>query len=261
MDPFLERHWGDVHHSLIQYARDQLQPWLPEDLVARVEQRVFMESGGGTIRPIIPDVRVSQSYPETEEHPDALREGPGALAEPVIFELDQVEITEGYIEIREGNRGKVITVIEFLSPSNKRAGAGQEKYQARQAEVLRSDASLVEIDLVRSGQRVLALPADDIPTRFQKDYLACVSPGWKRRLRELYPFPLRKSLPLLPIPLRAQEPRVPLNLQALVDQAYAAGRYHKLDYSLELEPSFSPEDIAWISSRLKVAASIQPEHR
>lgn len=36
MDPWLESHWGDVHHSLVQYARDELQPLLPEDLRARV---------------------------------------------------------------------------------------------------------------------------------------------------------------------------------------------------------------------------------
>ena len=26
MDPYLEQFWGDVHHALITYARDQLQP-------------------------------------------------------------------------------------------------------------------------------------------------------------------------------------------------------------------------------------------
>src|SRR5438105_4713913 len=39
MDPFLEQYWGDVHHSLIQYARDTMQPQLPADLRARVEER------------------------------------------------------------------------------------------------------------------------------------------------------------------------------------------------------------------------------
>jgi len=43
MDPFLERHWGDVHATLIVYARDLLQPRLPDDLLARIEQRVFLQ--------------------------------------------------------------------------------------------------------------------------------------------------------------------------------------------------------------------------
>ena len=32
MDPYLERHWGDVHQALVTYIRDQLQPSLPDDL-------------------------------------------------------------------------------------------------------------------------------------------------------------------------------------------------------------------------------------
>jgi hypothetical protein len=253
MDPYLERYWGDVHHSLIQYTRDHLQPRLPDDLIARIEQRVFLEAGSGRLRHIVPDVHLSTTYPEGDEPSGAFREGENALAEPVVFELDEVEISEGYIEIREAEGGKVITVIEFLSPSNKRRGAGQEQYLAKQIEVLASDTSLVEIDLVRAGQRVLALPSDDIPFEHRQDYLACVSPGWKRRRRELYPMPLRQRLPLLPIPLRENEPRLPLDLQALVDQAYAAGRYHKLDYGAALETPLALEDAAWAQTLLSAA--------
>jgi hypothetical protein len=248
MDPYLERHWGDVHGRLIVYACDAIQPRLPHDLIARIEQRVFMESNGARIRHTVPDVRLSTEYPESDERPDAFREGETALVEPVVFELDEVEITEGYIEVGEADGGKAVTVIEFLSPSNKRSGTGQEQYLAKQAEVLGSDTSLVELDLVRTGQRVLALSADDIPIEHRHAYLACVSPGWNRRRRELYPMPLRQRLPLLPIPLRQQEPRVPLDLQALVDHAYAAGRYHKLDYGVALDPPLSPEDAAWAAA-------------
>jgi hypothetical protein len=244
MDPYLERYWGDVHGRLIVYACDALQPRLPDDLIARIEQRVFLEAGSGRIRPIAPDVHLSTTYPEGEEHPDAFREGETALVEPVVFELDEVEIREGYIEIREAGGGKVVTVVEFLSPSNKRRGAGRQLYLAKQTDVLGSDTSLVEIDLVRAGQRVLALPSDDIPFEHRQDYLACVSPGWKRRRRELYAMPLRQRLPLLPIPLREKEPRLPLDLQALVNQAYAAGRYHKLDYGAAPEPALPSEDAA-----------------
>jgi hypothetical protein len=251
MDPYLERHWGDVHGRLIVYACDAIQPRLPHDLVARIEQRVFMESDGARIRHTVPDVRLSTVYPESDERPDAFREGDTALAEPVVFELGEVEINEGYIEVREADGGKVVTVIEFLSSSNKGAGPGQEQYLAKQTEVLGSDTSLVEIDMVRTGQRVLALPSGDIPIEHRQAYLACVSPGWKRRRRELYPMPLRQRLPLLPIPLRQEEPRVPLDLQALVDQAYAAGRYHKLDYRVALDPPLPPEDTAWAATLFK----------
>ena len=42
MDPYLERHWGDVHTRLITYSSDQLQTVLPKDLRARVQERVVV---------------------------------------------------------------------------------------------------------------------------------------------------------------------------------------------------------------------------
>jgi hypothetical protein len=251
MDPYLEIRWEDLHQRLIVYACDQLQPRLPADLRARVEERVFVESEQGPIRRVVPDLHVSQPYPPPTAMPDALKEGDAAAAEPMVFELPSLSITESYIEIRERHGGKVITVLEFLSPANKCGGAGQEKYLEKQGELLRSDASLVEIDLVRAGQRVLALPQHEIPLQHRGDYLACVSPGWKRNRRELYAMPLRRPLPALPIPLRQHEPPVPLDLQSLVDQAYAAGRYDDLDYAAELQPLLSPEDAAWAKGLLK----------
>jgi hypothetical protein len=254
MDPYLERHWEDVHHRLVQYASDTLQPDLPDDLLARVEERVFVESSGARIRPIAPDVRIVTAYPAPGDSGSSkLREDATALIEPLVFELDELEVTEGYIKILEGNDGKVITVIEFLSPSNKRRGAGQDQYLNKQAELLGSDTSLVEIDLVRSGRRVLALPADQIPTPHRNDYLTCVSPGWNRVRRELYPMPLRQRLPVLPIPLRRHEPPLGLDLQSLIDQAYAAGRYHKLDYRIDLDPPLVSEDAAWAAELLQAA--------
>ena len=41
MDPYLEQHWGDVHSSLVIYARNQLQKVLPRDLRARVEEHLL----------------------------------------------------------------------------------------------------------------------------------------------------------------------------------------------------------------------------
>ena len=69
-------------------------------------------------------MRIVAAYPAPEgPQASALREGAGALVEPLVFELDELEVTEGYLEIRQSNDGKVITVLEFLSPSNKRRDA------------------------------------------------------------------------------------------------------------------------------------------
>src|SRR4051794_15939882 len=112
MNPWLELHWGDVHHSLIQYGRDDLQALLPEDLLARVEERIYVDDEHHQSRHIIPDVMVYQIHPWPTSVTKA--EGGVAIANPLVFELSVPEITEGYIEIRDRG-GKIITVIEFLS--------------------------------------------------------------------------------------------------------------------------------------------------
>lgn len=254
MDPYLESHWGDLHHRLIQYACDALQPELPGDLRARVGERVFLESGPDVLRVLVPDVHVAQVRPAPAWTPTPPSAGGVAVAEPLVFEVRSEPITEGYLEIRERDGGKVVTVIEFLSPANKLGGVGQDKYLEKQDEILRSDASLVEIDWVRTGRRVLALPHYDIPVRHRADYLACISPGWRHSRRELYVMPLRQRLPVLPIPLRQHERPIPLDLQALLDHAYAAGRYDDTDYRAELDPPLSSEDAAWVAELLQSAA-------
>src|SRR5437016_4854333 len=125
MDPYLEARWSDVHQSLITYARDALQLQLPEDLRARIEERVFGETEAELIRRIVPDLHVTQYYPAKANAPGVLKEGNIAVAEPMVFLLEDEELTEGYIEIRERGGGKVITIIEFLSPANKTGGEGQ----------------------------------------------------------------------------------------------------------------------------------------
>src|SRR5437773_9325252 len=164
MDPYLEARWGDVHQSLITYARDALQPNLPDDLRARVEERVFVETDAEQIRRVVPDLHVAQYHPAAASQAGRADAGGVAVAEPMVFLLEDEAVTEGYIEIRERGGGKVITVIEFLSPANKGGGEGQRLYLQKQQEVLHSDTNLVEIDLVRSGQRVIAFPEHRIPS-------------------------------------------------------------------------------------------------
>src|SRR5437899_2205577 len=195
IDPYLEAMWGDVHQRLITYAADQVGAQLPDDLRARVEERVFVETEAEQIRRIVPDVHVAQYPPSGASH-SQLAEGGAALAEPMVFLLEDEAVTEGYIEIRERRGGKVITVIEFLSPANKAGGEGQKLYLQKQRELLHSDTNLVEIDLVRSGQRVLAFPEHRIPSEHRGDSLVCIRLrcAWSERGRALYALPLRQRL-------------------------------------------------------------------
>src|SRR4051812_10733937 len=97
MDPYLERHWGDVHASLITYARDQLQGTLPAGLCARVEVRVFVESAQGRERAVVPDVRVFG--PRRGKKGKGGKATEAATDGPLVLQLDE-PVTQGYIEIR-----------------------------------------------------------------------------------------------------------------------------------------------------------------
>ena len=58
MDPYLEQFWGDVHTTLMVYARNQINESLPDDLQARVEESLSVETDEGFHRTVYPDIRV-----------------------------------------------------------------------------------------------------------------------------------------------------------------------------------------------------------
>src|SRR5262249_31630353 len=122
MDPYLEAHWRDVHAGLIIYARDALQGVLPRSLRARVEESVLLETPQGIgDHPLFPDIRVVEyAYRrglETHSEPSV------AVAEPLLVDLEPESVTEPFLEIIDRESGnRVVTVIEFLSPSNKSPG-------------------------------------------------------------------------------------------------------------------------------------------
>jgi len=137
MDPYLELRWEGVHPSLTVYARDAIQPQLPDDLWALAQERVYVASEGEQVRPIVPDAHGSRRSPPPQGGAGVRRDSGVAVAAPLVFELHEPLITEPYLTIQERSGGKVVTVIEFLSVANKRGGVGQAKYLEQQAEVLR----------------------------------------------------------------------------------------------------------------------------
>ncbi len=56
-----------------------------------------------------------------------------------------------YLKIRSLQTSDVITVIEILSPVNKR-GAGRQKYERKRLEILESQTHLVENDLLHKSR-------------------------------------------------------------------------------------------------------------
>ena len=87
-----------------------------------------------------------------------------AVAEPMVVDTEGEPAVETFIEIIDRESGNlVVTVIEFLSPSNKSPGPNREQYLRKQREICSSDANLVEIDLNRFGTHALAFRLYNLP--------------------------------------------------------------------------------------------------
>jgi len=253
MDPYLEQFWRDIHARLVIYACDQLQGRLPGDLRARVEERVFVESVEGIERHMFPDVRVverGRGQPGPATGPTGL-----AVAEPVVVHAEEEEIAETYVEIVDVGTGKrVVTVIEFLSLSNKLPGEGWEQYRRKQRELRAGRVGLVEVDLLRTGRRVFSIAQRHIPESHRTMYQVCVRWGWEVATHRIYRAPLRERLPIIEVPLRSTDPLVPLDLQELVDQCYRNGGYdNDIDYGRDADPPLDPDDARWADELLRDA--------
>jgi hypothetical protein len=252
MDPFLERHWRDVPSRFVLYSCDQIQAGLPADLFARVAERVYLENEGVPTRSMHLDVRVVEHG--REDQTAAAARDSIEVAEPHVVHLDNEPVTETLIEIREvGSGNRVITVIEFLSPTNKTPGKGRKLYSKKQRETQAAGASLVEVDLVRAGKSTFSIAHHDIPANIRTPYQAVVRRGWQWSKAEDYPLRLREKLPAFRIPLRPTDRDIALDLQAIVDQCYANGRYSTIDYQLDADPPLEGRDAEWADALLRQA--------
>jgi len=250
MDPHLESQWRDVQARMIIHTAERLQEGLPPDLRARVEERVFVESTLGTERGVYPDVRVVEGpgrRPAPRPHVGDL-----SVAEPLVIHVEDEPATQGFIEIREvGSGRRVVTVIEILSLANKVPGQGQDLYRQKQRELKEAGVSLVEIDLLRAGRRVLSIPPEAIPPSHRTSYQICIRRGWHPTAVEVYRVPLRERLPVIPIPLREADRDVALDLQGILDNCYLRGAYDDIDYSAAPDPPLAQDDAEWADALLK----------
>ncbi|HID61191.1 MAG TPA: DUF4058 family protein, partial [Anaerolineae bacterium] len=146
------------------------------------------------------------------------------------------------IQVRTVDGGQLVTVIELLSPANKRPGTiGQTAYLRKRVNYLLSTVHLLEIDLLRRGERIPVLePLPDAP------YFVFLSRGERRPVCEVWPIYLQDPLPTVPVPLLKPDADVPLDLQAALTKVYEQAGYDlRIDYTTEPVPPLSAEDAAW----------------
>ncbi len=258
MDPYIEACglWEDFHLDLIGELKRTLARAAPERYLVRTGERsylVLVESEGKVTRPFMPDISVTT----TERRPKPSRKRGGtALAEPVLGEEPLVlrafieeEHREAFVEIYEATpEQRLVTTIEVLSPSNKRANSpGRELYLRKRQSIMLEGVNLVEIDLLRGGERMPMFdpwpssPYTLMVARAKKPYACLVWQGY-----------FRKPLPTIRVPLAKPDPDIPLDLQPLIDSTYERSRYaQSIDYTQSLNPPLAPEETSWLQQQLK----------
>jgi hypothetical protein len=248
MDPYLERPglWPEVHHQLISDCFVQLQPLIAPRYIARITPYVLFESIDlAPARLAIPDVGVYQRTPAEVSSGTALIEAPSL----VLAARMDIPTRYARIEIRSVASGELVTAIEILSPANKRPGPdGADGYEKKRQELFKSSAKLLEIDLLRGGQRPqLASPLPEFP------YFVFLSRPERRPDIEIWPCALDKPLPVVPVPLRLPDLPVPLDLRGALRRIYQTARYDaQIDYrEPPPPPDLTPSDAAWLAEHLR----------
>ena len=168
----------------------------------------------------------------------------GVLTKPIRVTLPLTEeITERYLEIREVKTGKVVTVVEVLSPKNKKVGEGRDKYLTKRQKILDSATHLVEIDLLRTGNFMPMVQG------IQSDYRILVSRANLRPEAELYPFNVTEPIPQFLFPLQPPDEEPVVNLAEILEQVYQEAALDlAIDYSVQPVPPLSESDFLFVQS-------------
>jgi hypothetical protein len=248
MDPVIEGDlWTTFHSQLAAEIARQLAPKLAPRYVALTEKRYvleFPEDFQIAIESRYPDVGILQAQTKARR-----QRGAGLRAAPLEMATVMVEkVPHFWVEIRDARNRRLVTLIEILSPTNKR-GQGRQEYLEKRAKLLGSSAHLLEIDLVRQGRRLpMRQPLPDVP------YFVFLSRVGRRPIIEVWPIGFDQPLPPIPIPLLNGDPDVTLILQKAITQVYEICRYDLiLDYTVSPEVPLPKAAARWLKRMLKRA--------
>ncbi len=249
MNPYLEHPalWPEVHYGIISGLMRVLNLQITPKYRAAVDKRVYRE----TLLVGIPDSTVVERSPSPSPS-----KGQASLVTTVVSQPEQVtvpmleEVTEYFLEIRDVTTQRVITVVEILSPKNKKSGEGRQHYLHKRQQVLNSQTHLVEIDLLRTG--------DPMPVAggHQADYQILVSRAPSRPAAERYSFNLPDPIPTFPLPLQPGDAEPIINLAQLITQACdEAALDLAIDYGRSPVPPLTPEESQWLDQWLSFRTS------
>jgi len=204
MDPYLEHPdlWPDVHNGLIAAIRDALSPLVRPRYYVALEERTYLEEPAELVLVGRPDLAVVARSPALDSASEVQRAA--AMVEVEIPMADAVR--ETYLEVRSVPAGEVVTVVELLSPANKRSGTGRRVYLEKRELVFSTRTNLVEVDLLRAGE-----PMPTVSPPVVSEYRILISRPRKRPKADLIAFGVRDPVPnpRRPLPACYRRPACP----------------------------------------------------
>jgi hypothetical protein len=238
MNPYLEQPdvWHDFHQALIIAIRNAIAPQIVPGYIAKIEDHIYIQELASDERYLL-----GRSDVSVVESSGGIATASSRMAAPaygrVLPSVDQIR--ESFIEIRDRESRQLITVIEILSPTNKATGSDREQYLGKRKVILAGNTHLVEIDLLRGGNR---MPIEELP---RCDYLIMVSRSYERPRVELWPVGLREQLPEVPVPLRHGDSDATIDLQCLLHEQFDAAGYKYYIYNGQPQPALDNSDVTW----------------
>lgn len=256
MDPYIEQPslWGDFHNNLASQIQTHLNRTIRPHYFARLIPYVTYETVAiGHRQGTYPDVSIFESSVPTAISPLPSASGVALLDAPTAIESEvemEFPFRQHSVEIYSALDQELVTVIEILSPVNKRVGhEAYDHYVEKRRKILNANSvHLLEIDLLRGGKRPpLARPVPEAP------YYIMLSRTETRPRVLIWPIQLHDPLPVLKIPLRRPDPDVDLLLPQVFTAVYDNGAYDvQLDYAKPVPPPpLSARQQAWVDQLLQ----------
>jgi Protein of unknown function (DUF4058) len=250
MDPYLENPelWPDVHHELISQLRKILNERIRPKYVARVEVRVYLSDEDDLDQDLfVPDLKIERRH---ENGNGAINHPAPAQSSGSIMMLTKLsrEVKEPRLEILEAGPKRLVTVVEVLSPANKRRGSrGRKEFLDKREEIMNSPSNWVEIDLLRAGAPTVSRRA-----LLACDYLVHVSRKQQRPKGEVWPIALNGPLPEIRIPLLPEDQESLIDLGEVLRESYQSAAYDlSIDYKADPVPPLNPEAADWADRLLR----------
>ncbi len=214
MDPYLEAPalWPLFHHQMIVGLAEVLQPSLADRYRLQFGTRVY----------------------STEL--------------PLFTSIIREEHHETFGELRQRSNGRLVTLLELISPTNRVTTIGRDEYSARRDDARKQGANLVECDLVLQGQTCLDVPDDMLA---ECDYAVAISRGGRPEPPDLVGLSLQKKLPRIRVPLAGDDRDLVVDVQAVFTRCYTRYLANKVDYKKDPPAKLKATDAQWMDQMLR----------